>query len=138
MYTQTDRPLKLTTTLGTDKLLLVSYQGHEAISQLFRFDLQTVWTDNTTLLPFHDLLGKAVTIEISPTVNKRYINGIVSRITQGAKDLNFVHYTLEVVPVFWLLDRKENSRTFQQLSIPDILKKAAHGNRCVLPDPGDI
>src|SRR5436190_22425488 len=95
-YTQANRPMKLTTPLGTDKLLLVSYQGHEAISQLFRFDLQTVWTDRTSLLPFDELLGKKVTIEISPSVNKRYINGMVSRITQGVRDENFVHYTLEI------------------------------------------
>lgn len=123
MYIQANRPMKLTTPLGADKLLLVSYQGHEAISQMFRFDLQTVWTDQTALLPFHELLGKKVTIEISPSVNKRYINGMVSRITQGVKDENFIHYTLEIVPNCWLLDRKQDSRTFQQINIPDILKK---------------
>jgi len=126
-YVQTNRPMKLTTPLGADKLLLVSYQGHEAISQMFRFDLQTVWTDRASLLPFDELLGKKVTIEISPSVNKRYINGMVSRITQGVKDENFVHYTLEIVPMCWMLDRKLDSRTFQQITIPDILKKLFAG-----------
>src|SRR4051794_18849192 len=115
-YEQTDRPMKLTTPLGPNALLLVSFQGREGLSQLFRFDLQTVWVDKTKLLLFEQLLGKKVTIEISPSTNKRYINGIVSRITQGAKDENFTHYTLEVVPTFWLLDRKMSSRTFQHIT----------------------
>src|SRR6266536_138140 len=126
-FTQANRPLKLTTPLGADKLLLVSYQGREAISQMFRFDLQTVWTDRNQLLPFHELLGKKITIEISPSVNKRFINGMVSRITQGVKDENFVHYTLEIVPMCWLLDRKLNSRAFQQKTIPEILKLVFQG-----------
>src|SRR3954451_7295825 len=126
-YTQPDRAMKLTTPLGADKLLLVSYQGHEAISQLFRFDLQTVWPDKATLLPFDQLLGKKITIEISPESNKRFINGMVSRITQGVKDQEFVHYTLEIVPMCWLLDRKQDSRTFQQKTIPEILKTVFQG-----------
>ena len=126
-YEQNTRPMKLTTPLGPNALLLVSFQGREGLSQMFRFDLQTVWGDKTKLLPFDQLLGKKVTIEISPSTNKRYINGIVSRISQGMKDENFTHYTLEVVPSFWLLDRKLNSRIFQHVTIPDILKQMLAG-----------
>jgi len=78
-YEQNTRPMKLTTPLGPNALLLVSFQGREGLSQMFRFDLQTVWGNKTKLLPFDQLLGKKVTIEISPSANKRYINGIVSR-----------------------------------------------------------
>ena len=122
MYAQTDRPMKLTTPLGPDALLLVGLQGREAISQMFHFELKTGWGDKTKLLPFDQLLGKKVTVEISPSKNKRYFNGIVCKVTQGERDEDFTYYTLEVVPQLWLLDRKLCSRTFQHITVPDILK----------------
>ena len=67
MYEQTDRPIKLTTPLGANALLLVGLQGREAISQLFHFELKTAWNDKTKLLPFDQLLGKKITVEISPS-----------------------------------------------------------------------
>ncbi len=127
MYLQKDRPIKLNTPLGSDALLLVSLQGREAISELFHFDLQTAWNDQTELLKFEQLLGRKVTVEISPSTNKRYISGIVSRITQGHRDNNFTYYSLEVVPQLWLLDRKANSRTFQHVTVPEILKSLLAG-----------
>jgi len=126
-YEQTDRPLKLTTPLGPNALLLVGFQGREAISQLFRFELQTAWTDQKNLLKFEQLLGKKVTVELSPGKNKRYLNGIVCKVTQGLRDEDFTYYNLEIVPQLWLLDRKVNSRTFQHISVPDILKKVFTG-----------
>ena len=83
-FEQTDRPMTLTTPLGPNALILVGLEGREAISQLFYFELRTAWVDQTKLLPFDQLLGKKVTVEISftDTNNKRYINGMVSRVTQ--------------------------------------------------------
>ncbi len=127
MYEQTDRPMELTTPLGPNALLLVGLQGREAISQMFHFELKTAWGDKTKLLPFDQLLGKKVTVEISSGKNKRFFNGIVCKVTQGERDENFTYYTLEVVPQLWLLDRKLCSRTFQHIHVPDILKNLFAG-----------
>ena len=127
MFDQTDRPMKLTTPLGPDALLLVGFQGREAISQVFHFELKTVWEDKTKLLPFDQLLGKKVTVEISSLHDKRYFNGIVCKVTQYERDEHFTYYSLEVVPELWLLDRKLRSRTFQHINVPDILKKLLTG-----------
>src|ERR1017187_6226487 len=106
MFAQIDRPLILTTPLGKDALLLLGFQGREAISEMFRFELQTAWENQKNLLPFDQLLGKKVTIEMTYSANKRYINGMVSRITQGFRDDKFTYYVLEIVPELWLLGRK--------------------------------
>jgi type VI secretion system secreted protein VgrG len=127
MFEQTDRPMKLTTPLGPNALLPVGFQGREAISQVFHFELKTAWNDTTKLLPFDQLLGKKVTVEIASFKNKRYFNGIVCKITQHGRDEDFTYYSLEVVPELWLLDRKLRSRTFQHVSIPDILKTLLTG-----------
>jgi len=127
MYEQTDRPMKLTTPLGPDALILGGFSGREAISQMFHFELKTVWEDKTKLLPFDQLLGKKVTVEISSLHDKRYFNGIVCKVTQYERDEHFTYYSLEVVPELWLLDRKLRSRTFQHINVPDILKKLLTG-----------
>ena len=127
MFEQTDRPMKLTTPLGPDALILGGFSGREAISQLFLFELKTVWEDKTKLLPFDQLLGKKVTVEISSLHDKRYFNGIVCKVTQYGRDEHFTYYSLEVVPELWLLDRKLRSRTFQHINVPDILKKLLTG-----------
>ena len=127
MFAQTDRPMKLTTPLGPDALLLAGLQGQEGISQLFHFELKTGWPDQSKLLPFDQLLGKKVTVEIAHGMNRRYFNGIVCKVTQGDRDEDFTYYGLEVVPELWLLDRKLRSRTFQHINIPDILKNLFTG-----------
>ena len=128
-FEQTDRPMKLTTPLGPNAFILVGLEGREAISQMFYFELRTAWVDQTKLVPFDQLLGKKVTVEISftDTNNKRYINGMVSRVTQHERDEVFTYYALEVVPELWLLDRKLCSRTFQHITVPDILRQLLTG-----------
>ena len=46
---------------------------------------------------------------------------------EGAQGAIFTEYTLEIVPQFWLLTRRAQSRIFQHLSVPDILKKVLEG-----------
>src|ERR1035438_8403383 len=128
-FEQTDRPMKLTTPLDLNPFILVGLAGREAISQMFHFELKTAWTDKSKLLPFDQLLGKKVTVEISSADSKykRYFNGLVSKVTQHERDKRFTYYALEVVPELWLLDRKLCSRTFQHITVPDILRQLFTG-----------
>jgi type VI secretion system secreted protein VgrG len=123
-YTQDNRPMRSTTPLGKDALLLVGFSGTEAISQLFSFRLDFLAT-NQTAVPFEKLLGQKVTVEFA--VPKRHFNGIVNRISEGERDETFTSYQLEIVPQFWLLTRRTQSRIFQHISVPDILRKVFEG-----------
>jgi type VI secretion system secreted protein VgrG len=121
-YTQTDRPLKITTPLGPDTLLITGLKGHEEISHLFKFKL-TMVADLTKDVRFDAIVGQSVTVEMSQMDgSKRYFNGIVRRFSQGARDENFQNFSAQVVPKLWLLRKKVRSRIFQHLSVPDILK----------------
>src|SRR5271165_1855101 len=126
-YTQDGRRLAIQTPLGKDKLLLVGFDGHEGISQLFSFQVE-VLAEITTEVAFDKLLGQKVTIQLElSTDQKRYFNGIVSRVVEGEQGRLFRVYTLEVVPQFWLLTRQAQSRIFQHISVPDLLKKLFEG-----------
>ncbi|MBZ5619972.1 MAG: type VI secretion system tip protein VgrG [Acidobacteriia bacterium] len=126
MFAQTERPYELTTPLGKDVLLVKRFSGREAVSELFQFDLEVV-AEIQNEVPFDQLLGKKVTLEIARETGKRYINGIVRRMKQQGRDLVFKAYRLEVVPQFWMLTRNRRSKLFQQMTIPDILKKVLTG-----------
>src|SRR5205823_5424627 len=115
------------TPLGADALLLVGFSGREAVSQLFSFQLDLV-AENGTEVSFDKLLGQkiGVRLEVSGS-NSRYFHGICSSFSQGGRDATFTAYRMEVVPQLWLLTRRAQSRIFQHLSVPDILKKVLQG-----------
>jgi type VI secretion system secreted protein VgrG len=121
--TQANRPMEVKTPLGTDKLILTGFSAREGLSQPFSLQVDVVAEINTEV-PFDKLLGQPITIRLNaPEGKKRFFNGIGSRVSEGKRDHNFTSYRLEVVPKLWLLTRKAQSRIFQQISVPDILKK---------------
>ncbi len=121
-YSQTDRPLKITTPLGPDILLLRAFHGHEEMSRLFGFHADMV-ADQKDDVRFDQIIGQSVTIEMRlMDDSKRYFNGIVNRFSQAQRDETFVHFRANIVPKFWLLSKMIRSRVFQQHSVPDILK----------------
>ncbi|MCE3241122.1 MAG: Rhs element Vgr protein, partial [Deltaproteobacteria bacterium] len=111
-YIQTHRPMGVTTPLGEDKLLLLAFTGEESISRLFNFHLDLM-AENDTDIAFDKLLGQKITTRVDlPDDEKRYFSGICNRISQGERDENFTSYRIEVVPQFWLLTKRAQSRIF--------------------------
>ena len=126
-YTQNRRPMAVMTPLGKDQLLLVGLSGHEEMSRLFSFKLDLL-AINGTAVPFEKLLGQDISTRLSLANGEpRFINGICSRVAQAGRDETFTTYRLEVVPKLWLLTHNVQSRIFQQISVPDILKKVLDG-----------
>ena len=116
-YTQDGRPLAIKTPLGKDKLFLIGISGQEGISQLFSFQLE-VLAENQTAVLFEKLLGQNVTVEIElPNEQKRFLSGICNRVIEGAQGVIFTEYTLEIVPQFWLLTRRAQSRRRHPLPV---------------------
>jgi len=119
-FTQEGGLFKIDTPLGTDVLLLRSFQGSEGISRLFRFQLDLL-SENSSIA-FSDIIGKNVTISLKqPDDSYRYINGIISRFAQQATEEQFTAYTAEMVPWLWLLTRDADCQGFVNKSISDII-----------------
>src|SRR5262249_23082512 len=103
------------------------FTGQEGLSQLFTFEL-VVLADNRTDVPFDQLLGHDVAVRLElPGGGERFFHGVCSRLSQGDRDRDVTSYRLELVPRLWLLSRKAQSRLFQHLSVPDILKQVLAG-----------
>src|ERR1043165_5992466 len=121
-YVQTDRRIAISTPLGDDTLLLRSFAGHEGMSQPFRFDLDLLSEKNS--ISFDSIVGKNVTLSVTlADGSERYWNGFISRFSQGAQDRRFTTYQAEMVPWLWFLTRTADCRIFQNLPVPDIIKK---------------
>src|ERR1700730_16575434 len=115
-YTQDGRFMAITTPLGKDVLLLDTFSGTEAISELFHFKLG-MYAESQSKVAFDQLLGQKVTVTFQGDP-VRYFNGIVSRLSQGqrAKGLdenaNLVRFEADLVPQPWLLSKNVQSRIF--------------------------
>src|SRR6266516_1040927 len=120
--TQEKKLLAIETPLGKDALLLQSFSGHEAISQLFRFSADLL-SENPSI-SFKNIVGKQVTLQVHHSGDdKRHWNGFVSRFACVGGDNRFSHYRAEIVPWLWFLTRTADCQIFQQKTIPEIVKK---------------
>ena len=127
-YTQENRFITIDTPLGKDELLLTSFTGTEAISQLFHFDLNLLSTNHN--IKFEGIVGKSATLSIILSDGSlRFINGVISSFSQQRgflerdSSLHLSFYSAELVPWLWLLTQTTDSRIFQNLSVPDIVEQ---------------
>ena len=121
-HTQDGRHISITTPLGKDVLLLKGLSGNESVSQLFSYELDLLSEVNPAI-DFNAIVGKNVTVAIKHAAGTRHINGIVRRFSQGAGDPSFATYRAEIVPWLWFLTQTADCRIFQNMTVPDILKK---------------
>ena len=126
-FLQENRFLFLNTPLEQNKLLLESFTGHEGISQLFSFQLELFSDDNK--VDFSELLGKPVHFGVlgPEGAPHRDVQGIVTAFAQLPSRGRVARYRAVVSPTIWKLTRKRQSRIFQQLSVPDILRHVLQG-----------
>jgi len=131
--TQKGRQLLINTPLGEDFLLLKEFSASETISELFSFQLTLVHEEITeslipTVVDPKKLLGQPVGIKIMmPDKTSRCFNGVISHWRQRNRDTRFTYYQAIVVPKVWLLTQRSQSRIFQRLTVPQILKKVFAG-----------
>lgn len=120
-YKQANAFLSVSTPLGADELLLDTFQGTEAISQLFRFNLSMRAMD--AQLDASKIVGAAVTVTLNQAgTPQRYFNGIISRFTHAGGDGEFAAYSAELVPKLWLLTLTRDRIIHQNKTAADIIK----------------
>jgi type VI secretion system secreted protein VgrG len=125
--TQDTRLLELETPLGPNALLIRYIHGREAISELYNYQVEA-FASNEAPVDFSELMGQPVRVRVALNQNgNRYFHGIVKSVMRGARGQSNTAYRLDVVPTLWLLTQRAQSRIFQQLPVPDILKKVLEG-----------
>ena len=107
---------------GQGAFSLVSLEGEEGLSRLFRFRLEVV-SSNASVAPA-DLVGKGITVSVaSGQGGDRYFHGIVRRLALGAPLDEARSYIVELVPWLWFLTRTADCRIYQNQSTVQIVEQ---------------
>ena len=121
-----ERLFDLSTPLGDDVLLVQRFEGRECLSTPFRFRL-TLASEQEDIQP-DELLGKRVTLRVYTDEDERHWTGWVASFERAGEardtdsDTRATRYLCEIVPWFWFLQLHEDSRIFQNQSIPEIVE----------------
>ena len=121
-YSQTKRPMKVSTVLGEEVLLLEGFAGEEAVSAPFHFTLDLLSED--TAVDGQQVLRTpvAVTLEL-PSGGQRLIHGLISRFAQLDRRGELTVYRADIVPWLWFLSLSTDCRIFQNLSVLEIVEQ---------------
>jgi len=121
-YTQDDRPLVLSTSLGDDAFVVTGMTGTEELSQPFHFTLDLV--SDRPRVDATALLGKPALLAIAGAGDsERLVHGLVSRFRRVGAGTALTAYQLELVAWPWMLSLSTDCRIFQKMSVPDIVSQ---------------
>ncbi|MGC4061916.1 MAG: type VI secretion system tip protein TssI/VgrG [Aquabacterium sp.] len=115
-------PITISSPLPADDLFLASLNVTEGLSQLGGMQLSLL-SEKPDLKPT-DLLGKPLTVTMHlGDDSKRHVHGYVTRFGLGTPRGRYFAYQAEVRPWLWFLTRTADCRIFQEMTVPDIVKK---------------
>jgi type VI secretion system secreted protein VgrG len=116
-YTQDTRIGSFTTPLGKDTLVLRSFQGKEAMSDLFEFRVQALATERG--LDFDKAIGRNCTVSLKTLEGgTRHFDGMLTEVQLLSEVDEGLVYGLVLRPWLWLLSK---SRIFHEKTPPQII-----------------
>jgi type VI secretion system secreted protein VgrG len=110
-----------------DEFRVVRFDGADALSELFEYELELVSENHE--VPFDAIVGKPVALTIRGKLvddvrqGESHVHGIASRFEQGPIGTRLSTYYLTLVPRFWTLQNRIDTRVFQELTVPQIVKQ---------------
>ena len=96
---------------------VLGFQGREAISQPYRFDVELV--SEYADFDLDSLLGQPAYLAYSPSGSG--VHGLIEQIFQGDSGSRLTRYHLTLVPQLSQLGLRRNARIFQHLTVPQII-----------------
>ena len=115
-------PITLTSPLPANDLMFESMNHSAGLSMLGETQLGLL--SEKSDLNALDLLGQSVTVNVNlRDEGKRHFNGIVSRFGSGTQRGRYFAYQATLRPWLWFLTRTTDCRIFQDMTVPDIVKK---------------
>src|SRR5262245_41020159 len=119
---KTMRAMEIATPLGEDVLLFHGMHAREEMGRLGEYQLDLL-SPKKDVNP-DGILGKNVTVKVElPEEGTRYFNGFVTRFAQGGTYGRYTRYHAAVRSWLWFLTRTTDCRIFQEMTVPDIVKK---------------
>lgn len=118
---QAGRPFEVSTPLGADVLLAERFEGEEAISTPFEYNIRML-SENDSIAA-SSLLRQSLTIKVLlADGSSRYINGVVRRFVQLGRRHKYTAYQATIAPWFWFLSLDQDCRIFQRKTVQQIIE----------------
>ena len=121
-FTQDSRLLRLTTSLGSDELLVEYIEGREGLSEGFRFDITALCAD--AHLDLDALLGQTALLQILTQHSRselRPIHGHITAFERLGSDGGFARYRITLEPWLAFLRHRRDSYIWQGRNTLDIV-----------------
>jgi len=119
---QEKRAAVLTTTKGTDFLVVTRFDGSEGTSELFDYCLEA--QSETEDIDFDELLGKHMTLTLkSIKGTERKFDGILTEAQWLGVTDHFNTYRLTLRPWFWMLSHRSDNYIFRDKTVRTIIKE---------------
>jgi type VI secretion system VgrG family protein len=114
--------------LSADTFRVVSFLGHEEISQPFRFEIELA--SEKPDIDLDDILRWPAFLGIEREGELRKIHGILAEFEQMREGpLDLYHYKAVLVPRLWLLSMSCQNQIYQNKSVPQIIEEELKGAR---------
>jgi type VI secretion system secreted protein VgrG len=108
---------------GDNALLFYRMHGREELSRPSEYQIELL-TKEEAVVDFDKVLGENVTVRLELSDDSpRFFNGFVSRFSYGGRHGRYLKYHAVVRPWFWFLTKTSDCRIFQEMTVPDIVKK---------------
>ncbi len=112
-----------------NELIVLGFEGTEALSKLYRFDIDVAAPEGVDLSQEADFVGMRATFVIRHEARTRAIHGRVGRVTSLDGAIRPVGSTaprkvfrVTLVPALWLMRHASSSRVFQDKTVPAVVK----------------
>ncbi|MBV2194449.1 MAG: type VI secretion system tip protein VgrG, partial [Azonexus sp.] len=120
LFTQHARLLELKTALPDAALIVERFNGHEAISESFRFEIDCVSTN--AYFDLKPLIGEEITLRLlQADGSKRSWHGYLTQAMQLGADGGLARYRLIMEPFLAFLAQRRDCYLFQDKTVIDII-----------------
>ncbi|MEK7275696.1 MAG: type VI secretion system tip protein TssI/VgrG, partial [Candidatus Desantisbacteria bacterium] len=102
---------------------VTEFSVSEGVSRLTSLAVTLVSSDPEIKLK--DMINKRVTLTLRSTqkVSDKYFYGVITGFSLIKATHKYGEYTAEIMPVFWYLNLRQQSRIFQKMSVKDIIER---------------
>lgn len=110
------------------QFVVLEFIGHEGISRLSHFGIKLLSTNQD--IAFSDILNKRASLRIwcwQDSDYGRVYHGIISSFELIGQDDDYTLYRAELVPHLWRLTMNYQSRIFQNMPVPEIIREVLDG-----------
>mgnify|MGYP000900739426 FL=1 len=112
---------------GADCRLAVRSFSNERISDCFTLSVNLVGTDE--IKEPEKLLEQEAILTVSGEPDDRHFHGIINNFVLSGTNGRFYLYEARVVPSLWFLTLNQDCRIFQEMTVPEIVKKILEENK---------